>query len=187
MLTSTNRLPFVSGLTVLALLPALGWLAGAQGDEPPPALRAPDLLPPAQVTGPHHKVGEAVSTPEYLHVFSITSDFGPFEAVGRTQLAVRLQEIAALAALQEVSKSEVFLKAAGQSVVNVGKGAASAVTDPAGTAKGIGGGIKRVGVNLGRRTQRAVDSATDEGDARRTKPRETAAVRPAMRPWACSG
>lgn len=57
------------------------------------------------------------------------------------------------------------MKAAGESLVNVGKGAANAVTDPGGTAKGIGGGIKRMGVNLGRVSQRTVESATAEKDA----------------------
>ena len=89
----------------------------------------------------------------------------PFEAVGRTELAVRIQEIQALAALDEVSKTEVFLKAAGQSVVKIGQGAAAVVTDPAGTAKNVGAGVKRIGVNLGRRTQRAVTSAGDDAGA----------------------
>jgi hypothetical protein len=149
-------------VVLVAPLAAATWFAAAEGDEAPPTLRASALLQASEITGPHHTIEDVVETPGFYHVFKITSDYGPFEAVGRTQLAVRLQEIAALAALQEVSKSEVFLKAAGQSLVDVGKGAASAVTDPGGTAKGIGGGIKRMGVNLGRRTQRAVDSATGE-------------------------
>ena len=47
-------------------------------------------------------------------------------------------------------------------MVNVGKGVASAVTDPEATAKGIGGGVKKMGVNIGRRTKRAVDGATSD-------------------------
>ena len=65
-------------------------------------------------------------------MFSISSDFGPFEAIGRSVLAVRIQEIAALAALDDVSKTEVFLSAAGQSVVKIGQGAAAVVSDPGG-------------------------------------------------------
>jgi hypothetical protein len=135
-----------------------------------------------------------VATPGYFHEFTIESSFGRFEAMGRTQLAVRLQEIDALASLQAVSKSDVFLEAAGQSLVNVGKGAVSAATDPVGTAKGIGGGIKRMGVNLGRRSKRAVDSATsDEQEAEDAAGQGSAAgnaaksllgVNSAMRRWA---
>ena len=58
------------------------------------------------------------------------------------------------------------MKAAGNSVLNVGKGVASVVTDPEGTVKGIGGGLKRFGSNLGRKGKRAADSASDtvQGD-----------------------
>jgi hypothetical protein len=138
-----------------------------QGDEPPPAFKAGDLLTPAVARGAHHQVGDAVRTDGYFHEFTMTSEFGAFDAIGRTMLAVRIQEVDALAALRDVSKTEVFLEAAGQSVVKVGQAAANVVTDPVSTAKGVGAGIKRFGVNLGRRTQRAIDSQQDsrtEGD-----------------------
>jgi hypothetical protein len=83
-------------------------------------------------------------------------------------LLMRLHEVGALAELDEVSKSEVFLKAAGTSVLNVGKGVASAVKDPGATAKGVGTGVKRFGTNLGRKAKRtgdkAVDSATSDDE-----------------------
>jgi hypothetical protein len=146
------------GIVVLAI--AIGTAQTA--DEPAPKFRASALLPPSTLSGPHYTVAEPVETQGYLHEFGLTSDYGPFTALGRSQLATRLNEIRALAALDEVSKSEVFVKAAGGAVVNVGKGAASAVVDPVGTAKGVGGGVKRFGVNLGRATKRAV---TTEGGA----------------------
>lgn len=164
MLTPRLRHRLALCALVLSPLAAITWLAAAE-DEPAPSLKASALLDASQVAGPHHKVSEDVATPGFFHVFSITSDYGPFEAEGRTQLAVRLQEIGALASLQDVSKSEVFMKAAGESLVNVGKGAANAVTDPGGTVKGVGGGIKRMGVNLGRVSQRSVESATEGKDA----------------------
>ena len=60
----------------------------------------------------------------YLYVFDITSDYGALEAEGKAMLLMRLHEVGALAELDKVSKSEVFLKAAGTSVLNVGKGVA---------------------------------------------------------------
>jgi hypothetical protein len=121
--------------------------------------RASDLLTPAQVKGPHHAVAPEVKLDGYLHVFQVTSDYGPLEAEGKTTLLTRLQEVDALAQLDEVSKSKVFVQAAGTSVVNVGKGVAVAVSDPGATAKGIGGGVKRFGTNLGRKAKRAGDEA----------------------------
>jgi hypothetical protein len=143
----------------LALVPAL-LLAAAF--ESPRRFTASELLTPAQLKGPHHKVASDVPTEGYFHVFSITSDWGPLEADGKSQLVVRLDEVRALAQLDEVSKSEVFLASAGGAVLNVGKGVAAVAKDPGATAKGIGGGLKRVGTNLGRKTKRAADEATSK-------------------------
>jgi hypothetical protein len=160
--------------TVLFVVPAMA----QKGDEPPPVFKASALLTPAVAKGDHYTVGDVVRTEGYFHEFTLTSPFGSFEAVGRSELAVRIQEINALAALQDVSKTEVFLAAAGQSVVRVGQSAAGVVTDPAGTAKGIGAGIKRFGVNLGRRTQRAVEPGNDSNTSAesQTKDNDSAAA-----------
>src|SRR5262249_53272321 len=93
-----------------------------------------------------------------------TPEFGDYDPQGKSMLYVRLQEIAALGELQKVSKSEVFLKSAGTSVVNVGKGVGKAVTEPGGTGKGIGAGSKGFGEKLGRKSKRAAESATDDDD-----------------------
>lgn len=161
----------LAGLATAGLRPM-----AAPADEPPPAFKAAQLLTPAQVKGPHHAVASAVETEGYFHEFRIQSDFGAFEAAGRTMLAVRLHEIEALAQLEDVSKTEVFLKAAGTSVLNVGKGVATAVTKPTETAKGVGSGVKRFGVNLGRMTKRTVDSATGNDPAQESKQGDNAAV-----------
>ena len=135
-----------------------------QGDERPPVFKASSLLAPALLKGPHHQVNDAVRTESYFHEFTLTSPFGTFEAAGRSVLEVRIHEITAIAALRDVSKTEVFLEAAGQSLVKVGEGVVAAVKDPAETARGFGAGVKRFGVNLGRRTERAVESSKDDSD-----------------------
>jgi hypothetical protein len=142
------------------LVPALVLAAAAY--EGPRTFQASQLLKPAQVKGPHYTVAPAVKTEGYLHVFDITTDYGPLEAEGKAMLLMRLHEVGAIAELDKVSKSEVFLKAAGTSVVNVGKGVAAAVKDPGATAKGVGGGVKRFGTNLGRKAKRTGDKAVDE-------------------------
>ena len=148
--------PFV---TLAALASAALALAAAY--EGPRSFTASELLKPAQVKGPHHSVAPTVKTEGYMHVFDITTDYGPLEAEGETLLLVRLLEVGALAELDKVSKSEVFLKAAGTSVLNVGKGVASVVQDPKATAAGMGAGVKRFGTNLGRKAKRTTDKAVD--------------------------
>jgi hypothetical protein len=151
----------------LALLASSAGLVLAQGgSEGPTTFNAKDLLPPALLKGPHFQVKDEVPTSGYFHDFAITSDYGNIGAEGRSLLRMRVHEIEALAKLDDVSKTEVFMKAAGNSVLNVGKGVASVIADPEGTAKGIGGGLKRFGTNLGRKGKRAADSAGDavQGD-----------------------
>jgi hypothetical protein len=176
-------------ITTIAVAVVTTSFLAQQRYEPPPKLTATALVGATVAKGPHYQVAEAVRTDGYFHEFNITSTFGSFQAVGRTQLAVRIQEIAALAALEDVSKTEVFLAAAGQSVVKIGKGAAAAVTNPQATAKGLGAGVKRFGVNLGRRTERAVGSAKDdttgdEGSAAGGAASSLLGVNAAMRRWA---
>ncbi len=163
----------VRAATVAAMIAASAWSLRAvtQSDEADPHLTASALLEPALRTGPHHAVAETVHTPGSYHVFTITSPFGTFEAEGVSQVAVRVQEVTALAALQDVSKAVVFARAAGESFVKVGTGVVNAVADPVATAKGIGGGVKRFGVNLGRRTKRAVERVTaDDTSANTSEP-----------------
>jgi hypothetical protein len=149
----------------LAVLPLASTVLLAAAYEPLPTFKASAILPANRVKGPLFTVADTVKNDGFLNDFHITTpDFGDYDVQGKTMLLVRLQEIAALGELQKVSKSEVFLKSAGTSVVNVGKGVGKAVTDPVDTAKGIGAGVKRFGVNLGRKTKRAAESATDDDD-----------------------
>ena len=129
---------------------------GREGRRTGAPFTASTLLASEVTQGPHYTVKEPVKTEGFFHEFEITSDYGELSAVGLSQLTTRLNEVRALAALDEVSKSKVFLESAGGAVLNVGKSAVKVVTDPVDTAKGVGSGIKRFGVNLGRMSKRAV-------------------------------
>ena len=130
---------------------------------------------PGLTKGPHYTVQNEVRGDGHYLEFNLKSDYGDIEAEGRTVLKTRILEVAALAKLSDVSKTEVFAKAAGGAVLNVGKGVASVVTDPGGTAKGIGGGLKRFGGRSDRhdgcrragcRCGKAVSGAADACDVR---------------------
>jgi hypothetical protein len=144
-------------------------LAVAAAYEGPRTFQASEILKPGQIKGPHYSVAPAVKTDGYLHVFDITTDWGPLEAEGETMLLMRIHEVGCLAQLDDVSKSEVFLKAAGTSVLNVGKGVAAVVKDPGATAKGMGEGVKRFGTNLGRKAKRTTDKAVDSATSDKPK------------------
>lgn len=146
---------------MLLLLPVL-CLAAGPAYEPGTTFKASQILPAKVLKGPHHTVEEQVKGEGYYQEFQVKSPYGDVAAEGRTVLHTRVSEVDALARLNEVSKGEIFAKAAGTAVLNVGKGVASAVHDPEATAKGIGAGVKRFGTNLGRKTKRAADSATKD-------------------------
>ena len=122
-------------------------------------LKAADVVPPSLLKGPHYTVADAVKTDGYLHEFVVQSDFGSFAGVGTGMLYVRLGEVRALAALQEVSKSDVFLNAAGNSELSVGKSVEQTVKDTKGTVEGLGAGAKRFGENLGRKAKKGAETA----------------------------
>jgi hypothetical protein len=149
-------------VTAISLVAILAAAAAGQDFEPPPTFSAAAILPAPILRGAHHKVADRVTVDGFYQQFRIVSDYGDLEATGRTVLRTRVAEIGALARLGEVSKTEVFAKAAGGAVLNVGKGFVSAVRDPEATARGVGGGIKRFGVNLGRRAKRAAASVTKD-------------------------
>jgi hypothetical protein len=149
-------------LAPAAIALAITSAALAQGDyEGPRTFKASEVLPPALVKGPHFQVAPEVKTEGFFHELTLKSEYGNFDVEGISMLVVRLREVEALGKLADVSKSEVFLQAAGTSVVNVGKGVASAVSDPGATAKGVGGGLKRFGQNLGRKAKQAGDDISD--------------------------
>lgn len=150
----------VIALAPIALAAAAPAFAG-EAFETPAAVAAAEVLPAGLVKGPHYVVAAEVKPEGYLNQYLVQSDFGDFAAVGTPMLYVRLQEVQALAALEEVSKSEVFLKSAGNSVLNVGKSVGKAVTDPGATVKGIGAGVQRFGENLGRKTKQAAESTKE--------------------------
>ena len=150
-----------AALALLTLGPA-ALLLGAAAYEGARSFTAKELLTAAQIKGPHHQVANAVTVDGYLQVFKITTDWGEVEGEGLSQLRVRLDEVRALAELDQVSKSEVFLKSAGGAVLNVGKGVGAVVKDPEATATGMGKGLKRFGTNLGRKAERTADKTVDE-------------------------
>ena len=146
---------------VAAFALASASLAWAAAYEPPRGFKASELLTAAQGKGPHHTVAVEVKADGYFHEFTIQSDYGAMDAEGESLLLARLNEVRALAELDKVSKSEVFVKAAGESLANVGKGVAATVQDPGATAKGVGKGLKRFGTNLGRKAKRTGEDVAD--------------------------
>jgi hypothetical protein len=154
-------------LAVLLAVSSSAPVVSAASWEEPKTFSASEVLTPELRKGKHHEVADEVPTEGFYLAFTLGTDFGKLKPVGTQLLRKRVRETEALEALREVSKTVVFLEAAGQSLVSVGKGVGQVAEDPEGTAKGIGRGIKRFGVNLGRKTKRVAQDLTDDDEGKK--------------------
>jgi hypothetical protein len=188
-----------------AALLALALAAPAADEfEAPPTFEAARVLPAALASGEHFRVEDPVTSDGLVQSFRISSDFGPFEAYGLNQLAIRVQEIAAIAELREQNRALVVGGGLKDSVVGTADAVTRAVEQPKETGKGVGDGLKRLGKRIGRAARSGAEKAKEavrkddepaEGEQRRStaekvKEGTPAAVRfvfgvnSAMRRWA---
>jgi hypothetical protein len=144
----------ILGVAALALLGA----AGAADYEPDPVFKASEVLPKTLLSGPNFKVDATVPSDGYVLHFTITSDFGNYEVDGRELLEVRVQEMGALAKLNEVSQGEAFAKAVGQSAKNTAGAVVNVATNPVETAKAVPQGVGRFFKGLGKSAKKAGQS-----------------------------
>jgi hypothetical protein len=125
------------------------------------SLRASEVLPEDLVKGAHHRVEDVVKNDGYLNYYRIQSDYGEFEAISTAMLKTRIGEIDALAELDDLSQTEVFLKAAADAGVGQLKALSQFATHPVETVVGIPKGIGRMFSRFTRQACEAVD-ATQE-------------------------
>jgi len=111
--------------------------AEAAGFEVDPVRPAAELLPPALLAGPHYRIEPEVVTTGFANAYVVRSDYGDFEVRGDRMLRTRIREIEALAALDEMSKTEAFGKAAGNALKSPFVATWNLITSPVDTIIGI--------------------------------------------------
>ena len=84
--------------------------------ETPPPLKAEEFLPTELISGPSWKVEDVVTTDGLIETFVVTTPYGSWEALSSFRVPPRIRQAEALAQLDEVSKSDVFLSAVKNSV-----------------------------------------------------------------------
>ncbi len=129
-------------------------------------LKAHEILPPELLEGEYFSVHEDVPTYGFTNHYTITSPFGTFEADGDDMLPIRINEIQAIATLQEIKKTAAFGNATKRAATGSAKGVWNLITHPvstiSGVPKGTGRFFSRIGkVVKGKRTDRE-DSKTKE-------------------------
>jgi len=113
------------------------------GFETPKMLPAKDLLPSELLKGNHYQVDAEVNTNGFENSYSITSDYGPFQALGDDMVRIRIQEIAAIVHMEAMKKSDQFTSAAQKAVTSPLVAAGNLITNPVDTVTGIPKGAWR--------------------------------------------
>ena len=128
-----------SGSETALQVPSADELAAAEtaGFEVDPVRTAADLVPPDLLTGPHYRIEPRVVTSGFANWYVVTSDYGDFEIRGDRMLRTRIREIEALAALDEMSKTEAFAGAAGNALKSPFVATWNLITHPVDTIVGI--------------------------------------------------
>lgn len=106
-----------------------------------PILKASDILDQDLLVSEYHEVQEQVQSDCVWNSYQIKSEFGEFDAYNTNILKTRVNEIQAIAKLQETSGAEAMASGAAASVINPFKSAINVATNPVGTAVGIPGGV----------------------------------------------
>ncbi len=125
--------------------------------EEPPVLKAPEILKPEVLAGPHHKVREEVHTYSGENWYVIDSDVGMFEVSGNVMLQHRIAEIYAILKLREISKSKTYgdaLKAAAKSPFVMAK---NLIENPVDTITAVPKGVFKFVKRTGRKIQSAAE------------------------------
>jgi hypothetical protein len=119
-------------------------------------LSAADLLPADLLRGEHYVVDDRVRNDGYLNYYTIRSDFGEFETASTAMLKIRIREVEALAELDELSHTEVFVKAMADAGVAQIVSVKTIVLHPVATITGIPRGIGRMFKRYSRQSKDAV-------------------------------
>ena len=126
----------------LALTAAAQSPPTAAFEEPGP-VRAADYLPPSLLAGPLHAVQE-LAYADGLHLsFRLETGQEVETVVGAPSVALRVNEIRAVARLRQMNKSEEFAKALVQAGKEKIESVAGVVKDPVGTLKNLPQGASR--------------------------------------------
>ena len=124
-------------------------------------LQASEILSTEQVSGAHFSVDERVESDGYLNYYTIRSDYGVFEAASTAMLLVRLKEIDALAQLDELSSTEVFVNAAADAGLGQIEVISTFVQRPVSTLAGLPQGVSRMFKRYSRQLGEAVSDTKE--------------------------
>lgn len=119
--------------------------------EAPPTADAATVLG-SQSRGSNYQITAPVASDGLLQIFTVDSTYGQFTVGGRQLLNRRLGELAAMAALEKLSKSDVFVQSLAKSATSPVKFGRDLLVNPFGTVKqtvtGVSDAFGKVGAGV---------------------------------------
>lgn len=131
------------------------------GYETPPVQQAAAVLPAQWLNNDLYTIDDTVMNDGYLNYYRIRSEYGDFDAASTLMLRVRFREIEALAKLDEISKTAVFVNAAADAGVGQLRTIRQFATHPIHTVVGIPAGIGRMFARYKRQASDGLDTAKE--------------------------
>lgn len=134
----------------LCALPVLFFAVLASAAPPPQpfenpySLLASRILPKALLSGPHHRVEEAVENDGYMNTYTVRSRFGTYRVTSSALLAMRVDEFAAMAAMDKANGVEDYGKGVWDGGAEFVKGVANLVVHPVDTLGNAASGVGRL-------------------------------------------
>jgi len=116
--------------------------------EVPGVQNASDILPKELIAGPHYKVRDKVVLYGFMRNYLVDSDYGTFQVTGDLALRKLIKEIGAIAALQEVKKSQAYLEGIKNAASQPVEFGANLINDPVDTVSGIPKGVSTLFQNV---------------------------------------
>ncbi|MEE9168340.1 MAG: hypothetical protein V3U73_01170, partial [bacterium] len=162
----SKLIPMTCLLAIFILTLVLPVNLFAEEYEVPGDISASSLFSKNLLKGPDHKIMEkGVTYNGFTNTFSLRSRFGNMKAVGNGMVAVRVQEIRAIAHLAEIKGSSAFvdgMKESGGSMVTTTK---NLIVHPVDTVSGIPSGLSNIFGSLGVVAGQTVKGETSVGQA----------------------
>ena len=112
--------------------------------EPMPTLDAATLAPPELLNGQGYTVDAKAPVVGYMGQFTLRAPAGTFSADGTEMLAIRIDELTAIAKLSQMSETGAFADALAESAKKTGAAIGKAVTNPVETISGLPAGVGRM-------------------------------------------
>ena len=167
---------FFSFLTISLISSGNVFSSEAEKDEyeTPGEISASKVLSKKLLRGPNHKIVEQVVTYNgFTNHFIIHTDFGRFKAVGNGMVPIRIQEINAIAKLDEIKKSRSFVDGVKDSGGTLVESTKNLIIHPVDTVSGFPSGLYNIFADTGSvigqavRGESTLAEATKKGGGKR--------------------